>query len=92
MEIRLDPQLLQQFDFYLSLYDWSSFPMAWQRIEQPSTQQPVPQNGSYAFRVRPRAATLSGVWPQFSEKSSLDKSTVKVRFDTPTPNAAPTSE
>lgn len=92
MDINLAPQVFQQFDFYLSLYDWSSFPMAWQRIDHLSTRQPVPQNGSYAFRVRPKAATPSGVWPQFSEKSSLDKSTVKVRFDTPALNTVSTSE
>lgn len=80
MEIELEPGLLEQYDFYLSLYDWSSFPMAWQPIEQPSTKQPVPHNGSYAFRVRPKRATASGVWPSWTEERRPEQSGVGVRF------------
>ncbi len=81
MAIALTPEVLDQFDFYLTLYDWASFPMAWQRIQTPSATQTVPQNGSYAFRVRPKAITPAGIWPQFEEALTPDSMTVSLKFN-----------
>lgn len=96
MQIELDPDVLSQFYFYLSLYDWSSFPMAWQRIQTTHTEQLAAQNGSYTFRVRPKLLTPAGIWPEFretrspaqsgvdmntSQKSTLQPNTVNVKFE-----------
>lgn len=60
------PNLLDQFDFYVTLYDWSSFPVVWQRLQASHSEIAMPENGSYACRVRPKAstaATFGGQWP-----------------------------
>lgn len=80
MAIAVEPQALEQFDFYLSLYDWSSFPMAWQRIQAVQTELIAPDNGSYAFRLRPKAATPAGVWPQELLAGAENRGRLQIRF------------
>lgn len=81
LDVRLTAEVLEQFDFYLSLYDWSSFPMAWTQLQTPSHREAVPQNGSYAFRVRPKAIIPPGIWPTERTEISTDPAQVKIQFD-----------
>ena len=81
LEIKLAPKVLDQFDFYLSLYDWSSFPMAWTQLQTPSHRETVPQNGSYAFRVRPKSSVPPGVWPSEHTAISADQGQIQIQFD-----------
>lgn len=81
LNVQLSPEVLKQFDFYLSLYDWSSFPMAWHHRLQGDLRQVVPENGSYAFRVRPKTDTPSGLWPSERTVVSADQQQVELRFD-----------
>ena len=56
LEVESRPQLLENYDLYLTVYNRSSFPVAWQTIGDPSCRTaPVPADGYYLFRIRRKA-------------------------------------
>lgn len=80
LTVVLEPALLDQFDFYLTLYDWASFPMGWQQLTASSYATIAPHNGSYAFRIRPKAQTPQGTWPQDWVQGSSQDASITVQF------------
>ncbi len=92
LSVALEPEVLEQFDFYLTLYDWSSFPMGWQRITKPSYSVVAPHNGSYAFRVRPKNHIPTGTWPGETTPISEGSSQVSVQFTAAHTHDAPTDQ
>lgn len=55
LEIVVEPQIIEQFDIYFTLYDRSSLPLSWCVITE-STYALAPQNirGYYLLRIRPK--------------------------------------
>ena len=55
LEIKIAPEIVQQFDIYFTLYDRSSFPLSWCIITE-SEYSLSPQNtkGYFLLRVRPK--------------------------------------
>ncbi len=53
LQITVKPEILSQVDIYLTIYDRSSLPLSWAKIESEQyLSQPMPNNGYYLVRVR----------------------------------------
>lgn len=92
LAVQLEPLALEQFDFYLTLYDWSSFPMGWQRITSPDYRIVAPQNGSYAFRVRPKAPIPPETWPGETIQTSPGSTQITIHFTAAETHMAQTAQ
>jgi hypothetical protein len=55
LEIKITPDILQQFDLYFTLYDRSSLPLSWCVITEPEyLLSPQATKGYFLLRVRPK--------------------------------------
>jgi hypothetical protein len=69
LQIEIHSAIATNYDFYLTLYDRSSLPLFWSRIEDEKyTTQPIENNGFYLIRIRPKSNTVSNL----SIKSHLE--------------------
>jgi hypothetical protein len=69
LQIEIHSVIATNYDFYLTLYDRSSLPLFWSRIEDEKyTTQPIENNGFYLIRIRPKSNTVSNL----SIKSHLE--------------------
>ena len=60
LQVQLQPEVLENFNTYLTLYDRSSLPLSWCRIQQAmQTIEPIPNNGFYLVRVRQKLDTAN---------------------------------
>jgi hypothetical protein len=56
LEINTEQAILNNYDLYFTLYDRSSLPLTWCRLEQEKyTVKEIKNNGYYLFRVRPKS-------------------------------------
>ena len=67
LQIEIEPEIIEQFDIYFTLYDRSSLPLTWCIITEPKYILP-PQDiqGYYLLRIRPK--------PEFSQTNIKVKS------------------
>ena len=67
LQIEIEPEIIEQFDIYFTLYDRSSLPLTWCIITEPKYILP-PQDtqGYYLLRIRPK--------PEFSKTNIKVKS------------------
>ena len=55
LQVSLKPELLSDFDAYLTLYDRASFPVYWTKLTEPvHTTARISENGHYLIRLRSR--------------------------------------
>lgn len=55
LQVTLEPELLSDFDAYLTLYDRASFPVYWAKLTEPvHTTARIYENGHYLIRLRSR--------------------------------------
>lgn len=60
LQLEIDSLIVKNYDIYLTVYDRSSLPLFWSRVEQEKyTTQPIPNNGFYLIRVRPKPHLLN---------------------------------
>src|SRR5262245_27831937 len=59
LEVEARRELLSNYDLYLTVYNRSSFPVAWETIrDTPHQTQPAAADGFYLFRIRRRKASI----------------------------------
>ena len=59
LQMQLQPEVLENYNIYLTLYDRSSLPLSWCRIQQAmQTIDPISNNGFYLVRVRQKLDTV----------------------------------
>jgi hypothetical protein len=74
LQIEIHSVIATNYDFYLTLYDRSSLPLFWSRIEDEKyTTQPIENNGFYLIRIRPKSNTVSNlsIKSQLEDENSL---------------------
>jgi hypothetical protein len=55
LQVNTEQAILNNYDIYFTLYDRSSLPVSWCRIQQEEyILKPINNNGYYLFRVRPK--------------------------------------
>ena len=60
LQVQLQPEVLENYNIYLTLYDRSSLPLSWCLIQQAmQTIEPIPNNGFYLVRVRQKPDTAN---------------------------------
>ncbi len=76
LEIATEPEIVEQFDIYFTLYDRSSLPLTWCVITEPKyVLPPQKTKGYFLLRIRPK--------PEFSDKNITVKSQIS-RIDSST--------
>ncbi|MBR8829851.1 MAG: hypothetical protein Cpurp_01460 [Chlorogloea purpurea SAG 13.99] len=76
LQIEIEPGILEHYYVFFNIYDRSSLPLSWcQILDTHHVTQPIPNNGYYLFRLRPKSASATTVWADISyadtEKISL---------------------
>lgn len=60
LQLSIDSSIIKNYDIYLTIYDRSSLPLFWSRVEQEKyTTQSIPNNGFYLIRIRPKPHWLN---------------------------------
>ena len=55
LEIKVEPEIIEQFDIYFTLYDRSSLPLSWCTIAEPKySLSPQNTQGYFLLRIRPK--------------------------------------
>jgi hypothetical protein len=60
LQIEIDPNIVKNYDIYLTIYDRSSLPLNWHQINQEKfLTNPIENNGYYLIRMRPKNPSYS---------------------------------
>ncbi len=78
LEIKIKPEILQEYHIYLTVYDRCSLPVEFTEIElETYTTKSSVSNGYYLLRIRPKIETISvSDHPQFINPEIQDENTL----------------
>lgn len=72
LEIHITPDLVKNYDIYLTIYDRSSLPVEWAQIREEKYQSnPIMNNGYYLIRMRPKYTSLEECLRNFPVASQV---------------------
>ncbi|MGF1495532.1 MAG: DUF6208 family protein [Elainellaceae cyanobacterium] len=60
LQVQVQPPLLARYDTYVTIYDRASLPLFWQQVSACDyTSPPLPDDGTYLLRIRPKPTDTS---------------------------------
>ncbi|WP_319422053.1 DUF6208 family protein [Pleurocapsa sp. FMAR1] len=75
LQIAIEPEIIEQFDIYFTLYDRSSLPLSWCIITEPKyLLSPQDNKGYFLLRIRPKPEHSDTTFKVKSELLNIDSS------------------